>query len=524
MAVTAVACTSLPTAQIDYGSGVEFVPNVVDAIDDVGLGASVAVDADGLPYVSYFGFPAPVAEGEAAPTRPIGLPFLPAVQLAHLTGDGYWNRGAAAESTDQPGGVTAPFGPETLADLADLTPQAANGTSVAVASDGTKHVAWTGSDGVWYASVSDSSSAERVFDYGSTISQAGPIGRASVAVDGDGNPWLSYAVNTAKGIEVKVATKDGDKWVTDTAATVERCNGCPQPGPAPIAVVGGSPTVAFTDAAAGTIGVWQLQGKDWASVDSLQADGASGLSMGGSEDAGYVAYYAGGKVYADTVDSDPVAVADADLGTTLGTGSMAPTTGVAVGGGKVYVAWQDAAGVHLASGDGSSFAQVETGTDTDGGALPALAVASDGSSAYLAWYDVETANLNVGVLGDASGLALAVPSPTLEVGALGACGGQGAKVSLNIVAKGIAFDTDCLVAEAGKTFTILFTNQDVGVQHNVHVFASLGGDSIAFNPLRAGVFEDEPLKVPALDEGDFYFQCDLHPAQMKGTLAVIKVK
>src|SRR5207249_1296987 len=54
--VVAAACTNLPTAVVNYGAGIRFVPTVADALDDVGLGASVGVDPQGLPYVTYFGF------------------------------------------------------------------------------------------------------------------------------------------------------------------------------------------------------------------------------------------------------------------------------------------------------------------------------------------------------------------------------------------------------------------------------------------------------------------------------------
>ena len=68
-----VACVSSSTPAVDYGVGSRFVPFVVDATDDMGQGNAVALTADGLPYVTYFGFPAELAEGEIAIPRPFGV-------------------------------------------------------------------------------------------------------------------------------------------------------------------------------------------------------------------------------------------------------------------------------------------------------------------------------------------------------------------------------------------------------------------------------------------------------------------
>ena len=49
---------------------------VVDFADDAGLGNAVTVDKDGIPYLSYFIFPAAVKAGEIPITRPIGAPYI----------------------------------------------------------------------------------------------------------------------------------------------------------------------------------------------------------------------------------------------------------------------------------------------------------------------------------------------------------------------------------------------------------------------------------------------------------------
>ena len=57
-ALLAGACSNLPEAEVNFGSGKEFVPFVADHLDDAGLGNAVALDKDGIPYVSYFIFTA----------------------------------------------------------------------------------------------------------------------------------------------------------------------------------------------------------------------------------------------------------------------------------------------------------------------------------------------------------------------------------------------------------------------------------------------------------------------------------
>ena len=77
----ATGCSSITTPAVDYGSG-GFFPYVVDSQDDMGQGNAVALTADGLPYVSYFGFAAQIAPGAIAIPRPFGAPNVPGVMLS----------------------------------------------------------------------------------------------------------------------------------------------------------------------------------------------------------------------------------------------------------------------------------------------------------------------------------------------------------------------------------------------------------------------------------------------------------
>jgi plastocyanin len=204
------------------------------------------------------------------------------------------------------------------------------------------------------------------------------------------------------------------------------------------------------------------------------------------------------------------------------TGTLAPTTGIASdGGGTLYATWQDAAGVHLASGAAGSLTEVET-SSTDGGSSPAVAAVSSGGPVYLAWYDTVHANLEVGVLGEQEDVIVARPSPsiTVSVGPAPSAGcGEDGKIALDIVAKGIAWDTTCLVAPANEPFTINIDNQDAGIPHNLDRLTEQGGDSIAKTEVENGPVQ-QTLDVDPLEVGEYFFLCDVHP-NMAGTLVAI---
>ncbi|GIU96712.1 MAG: hypothetical protein KatS3mg013_0515 [Actinomycetota bacterium] len=523
LAFLAVACTALPQAEVRYGTGVTFVPMVADAIDDVGLGVDVAVDAQGQPFTTYFGLPAP--EGAIAVTRPVNTAFLPAVQLTTVA-DGIFVRGAVAQVQDPPAPqYVVPFGPQTVPSLEGLTRESAGATAIAIAGDGTKHVAWTGNDGVWYASGTDRFTAEPVEAPGRPIRQAGPIGPPSIVVGPDGDPWIAYQVVTPRGVEVRAASRSGERWDVEVVARLPLCPGCPPPGPAPIAVVDQTPTVVFADPASDAIGVARLEGSTWA-VDGavVSATDALGLSVAAHESDAWAAYYAEGAVWvAPLAGGSPIEGPVVELGAAAtSTGALAPRTDLATDGeGNVVVAWQDVEGVHLAAVGRSGLEPIET-IGTESGVTPAVAVAPDGSTVYLAWYEPGSGDLFLGMRGKAEGVALAVPSPipppTAAGPVAGPCGEDG-KPILEIVSSGTTFTSSCLVAPADEPFTITYENPEP-ILHNIAVYVEQGGDLIAGTEPQTGPVTQE-LDVPALEAGEYFFQCDVHPTTMLGTLAVV---
>lgn len=532
LALLAAACGAPEVTPVDYGEGLRFVPGVADSLDDVGQGAAVAVGADGTSYISYFGFPAEVPEGEIAIPRPIGSPFLPGVLLTSVAPGGLITKGAVQQQkpeTGEPPGIAVPFRPETVEEL-DLTAANANGTSVAVGEDGSVHVAWTAASGVYYAKVvADTDTAvSTVYETGSPINQAGPLGRPAITLDPSGAPWIAFGANDTGGYREVVAVQAGTGWDLTDIATLTACNGCPQPLPSGIAVVGDVPVVVFTDPGAEAVVSATPDGDDWALSTVESGVLGVGLSFAAAGEGAYASYDTGaGAIHVATWDGawSTAEVAEVPEASTT-SGLAAPSTGVsAAPDGTVWAAWADDTGVHLASGDGATFAEQET-PGTTGGASPSVTVDANGM-VHLAWYDTEAGNLMFGVYGEPEEVMVAMPSPAPSV-SLGPapgteCGADG-ELILDIVASAILFDIDCLVAPAAEPFEINFSNQDAGIQHNVAIYTDpSAAEPLFVGDINTGVVE-ETYQVDALEAGSYFFRCDVHPTTMVGTLAAIEIK
>jgi plastocyanin len=82
----------------------------------------------------------------------------------------------------------------------------------------------------------------------------------------------------------------------------------------------------------------------------------------------------------------------------------------------------------------------------------------------------------------------------------------------------LAFTTDALTVPAGEDFTMTFDNQEPGVPHNVSIYT----DQSATQPLFQGEVITGPAtttyQVPAIDAGEYFFRCDIHPVDMVGTV------
>jgi plastocyanin len=95
----------------------------------------------------------------------------------------------------------------------------------------------------------------------------------------------------------------------------------------------------------------------------------------------------------------------------------------------------------------------------------------------------------------------------------------GAEVLISTSGSSLKFDQTEPKAVAGA-IRITFDNRDSGIPHNIQFFdgsdssaTSLGATSIATGPIK------QELTLN-LSPGTYYFQCDVHPTTMKGTLTV----
>ncbi|MGH2681132.1 MAG: cupredoxin domain-containing protein [Actinomycetota bacterium] len=518
LVVLTAACGNIPEPQVQAPEGRRFIPMVPDSIDDVGLAPSVAVDAEGLPTISYFGFPAQLEEGEIPVARPVGSPFLStedgddagAVLLAELTPDQFWIRGAVAQPRESPAGVPVPFEPAAEPSLSTLTPARAKGTDLAIAGADI-HTVWTVNTGVWYG-VGPS------FDIG-PVEETPEAGAPSIVVDAAGLPIVAYTV-AGDEPEVRVAERVDERWRISPVANLSGCGrGCP---PATqIGLLGGEPLVVTADTLSGEVIAAHRQGGTWTS-EVVATDATGGTSLATAGDTAAIAFttrsgvaLATGRVGSWSIEEAVPLAADA-------AGSAAPSTSVAVDGeGTAWVAWSDGDGIHLASRADGSFEEVELPVTT-GGSGPSVAVTEDGASVYLAWYDPEDGDLRLGTYSEIPGLLIAAPSP-LPDAAAPAPPSEGCEPTgrtLQVTAQGIAFDTNCLAAPAEDPFEIVFDNQDQGVPHNVAIYTdSTAAEALFQGETFTGVAE-ETYPVDPIDAGDYFFRCDVHPTQMTGTFVV----
>jgi plastocyanin len=92
---------------------------------------------------------------------------------------------------------------------------------------------------------------------------------------------------------------------------------------------------------------------------------------------------------------------------------------------------------------------------------------------------------------------------------------------ITLSADDLLFSAPCMVAKAGEAFTIHFTNNE-SQPHNVALYEdSTKANEIMRGEIITGPNEVINYDVEALDAGQYYFDCTVHPAEMNGALYVV---
>lgn len=87
-----------------------------------------------------------------------------------------------------------------------------------------------------------------------------------------------------------------------------------------------------------------------------------------------------------------------------------------------------------------------------------------------------------------------------------------------VSAANVSFSTDSIELEAKTEATIPFKNDDTA-EHNIAIYEDDSASKALFDGQVIPGGQEITYEIPPLDKGEYYFQCDVHPA-MNGTVTV----
>jgi plastocyanin len=89
---------------------------------------------------------------------------------------------------------------------------------------------------------------------------------------------------------------------------------------------------------------------------------------------------------------------------------------------------------------------------------------------------------------------------------------------IEVVADNLEFDTTNLDLPAEVAVKLELDNRDSAI-HNLSIYESKGGDELFMGPM-VDPGDEDTYDVPPLAAGTYFFQCDVHPVTMTGTVEV----
>jgi plastocyanin len=101
-------------------------------------------------------------------------------------------------------------------------------------------------------------------------------------------------------------------------------------------------------------------------------------------------------------------------------------------------------------------------------------------------------------------------SSSPSASAAASCAKPDANGVVKVSAQNIAFDTNCIEVTAGQAFKIEFSNND-NVPHDIAIFSDSSKSKSLFTGDIIDGGKSVTYDVPALEAGEHYFECTVHP-------------
>ncbi len=98
---------------------------------------------------------------------------------------------------------------------------------------------------------------------------------------------------------------------------------------------------------------------------------------------------------------------------------------------------------------------------------------------------------------------------------------SGKEATINLLGQKLSFDTKTITVPAGAAVTVVFTNKESVVSHNLAVYESRLAKQVIFRGdfTRASKTNTYKFIAPSV-AGTYFFRCDNHPALMTGDFVV----